>query len=84
MVDSLVPVVFSQSITANSGAAGLIVSGEVDAQSVRAGILLARQVNGEVEAVLDTPRALLAGIAAGSAAGLVIFLMQLLVRKRSR
>ncbi|MEJ2709589.1 MAG: hypothetical protein P8074_18405 [Anaerolineales bacterium] len=61
--------------------AGLVVSQQVRAEQVRSTILLAGQVNGTVETVLDTPRALLAGLASGVAVGLVLLAGNLLSRK---
>jgi len=62
--------------------AGLLVSRQVKGTTIRTGVLLASQVEGQVEAVLDTPRALLAGLAAGVGVGLVSLLGSLLRRRR--
>ena len=62
--------------------AGLLVSRQVKGTTIRTGVLLASQVEGQVEAVLDTPRALLAGLAAGLGVGLVSLLGSLLRRRR--
>jgi hypothetical protein len=62
--------------------AGLLVSRQVTGTTIRAGVLLASHVEGQVEAVLDTPRALLAGLAAGVGVGLVSLLGSLLRRRR--
>jgi hypothetical protein len=46
-------------------------------------VLLAREVNGPVETVLDTRGAVAAGLVAGIAIGLVLFVGGLLTRRRS-
>jgi len=66
----------------NESSAGLLVSRQVRSTTIRTGVLLASQVEGQVEAVLDTPRALLAGLAAGVGVGLVTLLGSLLRRRR--
>jgi hypothetical protein len=45
-------------------------------------ILLAREVHGPVETVLDTRGALLAGLVAGVAIGMVLYVGRLLSRRR--
>jgi len=62
---------------------GLLVAGEVTSETVKATIFLAGNVEGNVETVLDTPRAMLAGLTAGVAVGLVLFIGQLLTRRKS-
>jgi hypothetical protein len=63
--------------------AGLIVADHADLQDSSTVVLLARQVNGPVETVLDTRGAILAGLVAGVAAGLVWLAGGLLARRRS-
>jgi hypothetical protein len=60
----------------------MVVAQQVQATSVRTGVLLASKVEGDVETLLDTPRALLVGVAAGVAMGLVIFAMNLISGKK--
>jgi len=60
--------------------AGAIIAREVHGGFVQTTILLASKVDGPVESVLDTPRAMLAGLTAGVAIGLVMFVGKLLRR----
>jgi len=60
---------------------GLLVASKVEADTINTTILLTRNVEGNVETVLDTPRALLAGLTAGVAVGLVLFVGQLLTKR---
>ena len=69
--DRAVGVLYGGSIELHNSQAQAIVARQVTAPSIRTGVLLASKVEGNVEAVLDTPRALLAGLAAGVAFGLV-------------
>ena len=48
-----------------------VIAREVHAPTIHTSLLLANKVEGNVETVLDTPRALLAGLTAGIAFGLV-------------
>jgi hypothetical protein len=63
---------------------GALVGREIHAENLRTGILLAGQVNGPVKTMLDTPRAILAGLSAGAAVGLVLWVGQLLSRHNER
>jgi hypothetical protein len=74
--------VYSQSSEINNSRVGLVVARELEASSVRAGILLSGQVNGDVETILDTPRALLAGLTAGVVTGLVMFFLRMISNRR--
>jgi hypothetical protein len=67
---------------ANSRSA-LTVAGTADLRDSSTFVLLAREVNGPVETVLDTRGAVAAGLVAGIAIGLVLFLGGLLTRRRS-
>jgi len=55
---------------------------DVTGESIRSTILLSGNINGNVETVLDTPRAMLAGLTAGVAVGLVLFAGKLLTRRK--
>jgi hypothetical protein len=50
--------------------------------AARSTILIAGQVEGPVQTTLDTPRAILAGLTAGIAVGLVLFVGRLLTLRR--
>ncbi len=62
--------------------AGLVVAGRAQLDHSSTVVLLARQVDGPVEAVLDTRGALLAGLVAGVTVGMVLFAGSLLARQR--
>jgi hypothetical protein len=66
---------------ANSRSA-LTVAGTADLRDSSTFVLLAREVNGPVETVLDTRGAVAAGLVAGIAIGLVLFVGGLLTRRR--
>jgi hypothetical protein len=61
---------------------GLLVAQQVRGGSIKTAVLLAGQVDGPVETSLDTPRALLAGLAAGIGAGLVLLIGSLAKQRR--
>ena len=82
--DSQVGTVLTNSAHLNQSAAGILVSRDVQAGSIRTGILLASNVEGTVETLLDTPKVVLAGLVSGVAAGLVIWLGNLLRSRRGR
>jgi len=63
--------------------AGLALAERADLQDSSTLVLIAREVNGTVETVLDTRGAILAGLVAGVAAGLVLLAGGLLARRRS-
>ena len=66
----------------NDSTIGLLVAQQVQTTSVRTGVLLASKVEGNVDTYLDTPRALLAGVTAGVAMGLVVFALNLITGKK--
>jgi hypothetical protein len=61
--------------------ARIIIARQVNGGPIRPVVLLAGRVEGPVEPALDTPRALLAGLTAGVAFGLVMWLGRLLRRR---
>jgi len=67
---------------ADGARAGILVSGKVSGEQVRSVILVARQVEGPVETMLDTRQVALASILAGFACGLVVLLGQFLFRHK--
>jgi hypothetical protein len=79
--NSQVGAVFSDTANLNEATANLLVTRRVYGGPVRSTILLAGQVDGPVETMLDTPRALLVGIAAGMSMGLLLFLGNILTGK---
>jgi len=79
--DSRVGIVIGDNATITSSQAGLLIANEVKSDSIKTGILLAGKVEGPVETYLDTPRTILAGLSAGVAVGLVLFVGQLLSKR---
>jgi hypothetical protein len=73
--------VFSDALTMHSSQAGVVVGQNVQGDLIKTSILLAGQVDGPVETTLDTPRALLAGLTAGVAMGLVCVVGKLLSKR---
>jgi hypothetical protein len=74
--------VYAQAVELHEAQAAVVVAREVHSGSLRTGVLLAGRVEGPVETIVDTPRALLAGLSAGIGIGLVLFLFQLLLGRR--
>lgn len=64
--------------------AGLAIAGSVEMNNSSALVLLAREVHGPVDVILDTRGALLAGMVSGVVIGLVLFAGNLLARRRMK
>jgi len=62
---------------------GVLVAGQAELSQTRTVVLLAREVHGEVQTVLDTRGAALAGIAAGVVVGLLLMIGGLLGRRKA-
>jgi hypothetical protein len=75
-------VLVTQTATINGGTAGLLVAREVHANPLRAFVVLAQKIDGQVETTLDTRGAILAGLIAGIAAGLVSLVGRLLTQRK--
>ena len=65
-----------------NGMAGFVAGREVQVNESRTGILLARTVNGDVNTVLDTRGALIAGLTGGLFAGLMLLLGRVLFPRK--
>lgn len=65
-----------------NGRTVLLMTREVRGEAIQSTILLSGKVEGNVETVLDAPRAMLAGLTAGIAIGLVFLLGSLLMKKK--
>jgi hypothetical protein len=70
------------SVNMNSSQAGVVVANEVNSENSSSVILLTRTVNGSVQTTLDTRQAALAGLVAGVAVGMVLFVGNLLSSRR--
>ncbi|MCS6994385.1 MAG: hypothetical protein NZP74_11200 [Anaerolineales bacterium] len=64
--------VLADSVSAPQTNALLVAGANIQAETVRAGILIGRQVNGSVQTLFDARSALLAGLAGGVVAGLIL------------
>ena len=62
--------------------AGVVLSRQVSGERLNSIVLLAGKVEGTVETVVDTPRALLAGLAFGATIGTFMLLGSLLSRRK--
>lgn len=63
-------------------ASGVVLAAEVNAPTIQTGILLSRQVNGNVQTLLSTRQALLGGLVGGIVAGLVMLVGRLVFGRR--
>lgn len=75
--------VVSEELKSSHSRLGIAVAGQAHLEDSPAVILLAREVHGPVETVLDTQGAMLAGLVAGIAVGMVLFAGNLITRRRS-
>ena len=80
--DSNAGVVAANDVSLNHSRAALIAGNELDTSESSCLVLLAREVHGDVETVLDTRGAMLAGIAAGVATGALLLVSALLRGRR--
>lgn len=76
-------IVSTQNAVLSDGASmGIMLATSVKAEKVRTVLLIASEVEGPVETVLDTRRVVLASLLAGAAAGAVVLLGQLFFGRR--
>jgi len=61
---------------------GVLVTGKASGEQIRTVVLVARQVDGPVETMLDTRQVALASVLTGVACGIVILLGQFLFRRK--
>jgi hypothetical protein len=64
-----------------NGRVGLLMTRELHGEAIQSTILLSGKVEGDVQTVLDTPRAMLVGLTAGIAIGLVFLVGGLLLKR---
>ena len=74
--------VVAGTVEVHHGMSGFVVGREVHVNESRTGILLARTVHGNVNTVLDTRGALIAGLTGGLFAGLMLLLGRVLFRQK--
>jgi hypothetical protein len=65
-----------------NGRVGLLMAKELHGEAIQSTILLSGKIDGDVQTVLDTPRAMLVGLTAGVAIGLVFLVGSLLMKRR--
>jgi hypothetical protein len=81
--ESGIGVLVARDLRLTNSRAGVTVADHADLHDSSTVVLLAREVNGPVEAMLDTRGAILAGLAAGVAVGLIWLAGGLIARRRS-
>ena len=62
---------------------GILVTGKASGEQIRSVVLIARQVEGSVQTMLDTRQVALASVLTGVACGIVILLGQFLFRRKN-
>jgi hypothetical protein len=75
-------VVVADAVDVKDVCAGVVITRNMRGENIRTGVLLTGQVEGNVETILDTPRAMLAGLTAGAAIGLVLWIGYLLTGRK--
>ena len=76
-------IVYSQTVELRENSqAGLVFARQVSGDRIKTKLLLAGNVDGQVETVMDTRQALLAGIGSGFVLGLMLLIGQLLSRRK--
>jgi hypothetical protein len=79
-----VAVLYSQAVEAQADIqAGLLFARQASAKKIETKLLLAGNVEGQVETVMDTRQALLAGLGAGLMVGTLLLVGQLLAHRKS-
>jgi hypothetical protein len=74
--------VITDSAEIENGSAAILASRTVKADTLRTGILISRNVEGNVETLMDTRSTVLAGIVAGAVIGSLLMLGQYLFRRK--
>lgn len=72
----------ANSITFGDAKAGVIAGAKVEAENIHTGILLSPKVVGNVSATVDGRTALMAGLAGGAVAGVILLIGRLLFGRR--
>ena len=79
--DSLTGIVLSDLAQLNDSFAGMVITRKIDGGPNKSIFLLAGKNEGNVETVIDTPRAILFGLSAGIGLGLIYTLQKLLFNR---
>lgn len=81
--NSLVGGIYTDNTSLGEGArAGILVSGKVSGDEIRSVFLVARNVEGPVQTMMETRQVVLASVLAGVACGVVVLLGKLLFRHK--
>ncbi len=81
--NSLIGGIYADNTILGEGSqAGVLVTGKASGEHIRTVVLVARQVDGPVETMLDTRQVALASVLTGVACGIVILLGQFLFRRK--
>lgn len=72
----------ANTINAPEAKAVIVAGGQINAETIRAGLLIGRNVNGTVHTLVDARAALTAGVLGGLIAGLVMLAGKLLFRRK--
>lgn len=81
--NSLAGGIYAESTLLGEGSqTGILVTGKASGEQIRSVVLIARQVDGNVETMLNTRQVALASVLTGLACGFVIMLGQILFRKK--
>jgi hypothetical protein len=84
IINGKAAIVTAETLQAESLSAAVAAGAEIHAANIRAGILLSRQVNGNVETTMNRDQALAAGIVGGLVAGLVLLAGRALFGRRRK
>lgn len=80
--DSGAGIVVADKVTGSNAYLGVTVTNSAELNGGHSVVLLAREVHGNVETILDTRGAMVAGLVAGVAVGVVLLIGGLLIRRR--
>lgn len=82
--NSLTGAIYADSTNLGEGSqTGILVTGNVSGEQIRSVVLIARQVDGSVQTMIDTRQVALASVLTGVACGIVLLLGQFLFRRKN-
>ncbi len=82
-VNGSVGVVMADTVNLGNTYAGVVVGGQVKAEQIETLFLLSNQVEGDVQTVVDTRGALIAGTVGGLLTGIILLIGRLMFGRRS-
>jgi hypothetical protein len=81
--NSLTGAIYAENVTLAEGSqTGILVTGNATGEKIRTVVLVARQVNGPVETMLNTRQVVLASVLTGVTSGILLLLGQILFRRK--